>query len=134
MRRLITSFTAGAALALASATLSFAGNGPPQLGLIVDGQAYRTVGTPTDFSNTGAPASSFDNLYQLGGDLLSVAAAAPGDSDFNGGRWMVFSVTWNVEPYQIQSEEEVLAAAAAGQITISADPVKEFECPVIPAH
>src|SRR3990170_6332729 len=39
----------------------------------VNGEAYRTVGTPTDLSNTGAPAHSFDVIYDLGGAQLNVA-------------------------------------------------------------
>ncbi len=33
----------------------------------VDGELYRTVGTPTDFSDTGAPAHSFDTIYDIAG-------------------------------------------------------------------
>jgi hypothetical protein len=130
MRRLI-SIATGATLALALGVGSAAaGNGPPHVGFIVDGDAYRTVGTKTDFSGTGAPAHSFDTIYALGGSLLNVASSAPGDRDFNGGRWMVLPVTWNVAPVQFMSEEEILAAAEDGDITIG-DPVKYFECPVI---
>ena len=52
----------------------------------VDGVVYRTVATPTDLSRTGAPAHSYDLIYDLGGAQLNVAEAAPGDTDFNGGR------------------------------------------------
>jgi hypothetical protein len=52
----------------------------------VDGDLYRTVGTPTDFSRTGAPASSYDTVYQFFGTITNVASSAPGDRDFNGGR------------------------------------------------
>lgn len=136
MRRLIASLGAASVLALAATTASLAGNGPPHVGLIVDGVAYRTVGTPTDFSGTGAPDSSFQPLYNLGSDLLSVTPAAPGDPGYRGGRWMVFPVTWadGVTPYQIGSDEELFAAQDAGLLTIATTPAKEFECPVIPAH
>src|SRR5205814_9766599 len=55
----------------------------------VDGQLYRTVGTPTDLSKTGAPDSSFDTIYEFFGLQPNVATAAPGDPRFNGGRWRV---------------------------------------------
>jgi hypothetical protein len=132
MRRLISILT-GATLALTLGVGSVAaGNGPPQVGFLVDGTPYRTVGTKTDFSGTGAPAHSFDTIYDLGGGgLLNVASSAPGDRDYNGGRWMVLPVSWdNIAPTQFMSEEEILAAALAGDITIG-DPVKYFECPVI---
>lgn len=137
MRRLF-SIAAGSMLAVALGAGSVAaGNGPPHVGLMIDGTTYRTVGTPTDFSGTGAPAHSYDTIYDLGGGgLLNVASSKPGDRDFNGGRWMVLPVTWNVAPFQFASEEQILAAAAAGDISIG-DPVKYFECPVIkvqPSH
>jgi hypothetical protein len=121
-------------LLLSVAATTVAAGGPPSLGFYVDGVRYRTVGTPTDFSSTGAPASSFDRIYALGAGLANVAEAKPGDRDFNGGRWMVFPVTWNVTPYQLTSAEAVWAAANAGDLSIATAPVRLFECPVIPAH
>ena len=131
MRRFVAALPA-ALLALSLVAGGMAAGGPPALAFYVDGAQYRTVGTPTDLSGTGAPASTFDNLYDFGNpDLLNVAAAAPGDTDYNGGRWMVFAVTFTGEPVQLFSEEDVLAAEAAGQLTISDEPVKQFACPVI---
>lgn len=130
MRRLFT-LLAGAGLALSIAVAPVAAKGPPGIGFYVDGSLYRTVGTPTDFSATGAPAHSFDTIYALGGSLMNVADAAPGDRDFNGGRWQVVPVTWIADAVQLTSAEQVLAYADAGMLTIGA-PVKWFECPVIP--
>ena len=132
-RRLAAGIAAGAML-LTLATSTVAAGGPPALGFYVDGVRYRTVGTPTDFSGTGAPASSFDRIYALGGSLANVAEAKPGDRDFNGGRWMVLPVTWHTDPVQLTSAEEVIAWADAGLLTIASTPVKLFECPVIAAH
>lgn len=131
MRRLITSLAAATLVAGLTVGSAFAGNGPPHIGFYVDGQLYRTVGTPTDFTDTGAPASTYDAIYALGGSLLNVAEAKPGDPDFNGGRWMVLPVTWNVTPYQLTSAEDVWAAQANGDLSIGSTPVKEFLCPVI---
>jgi hypothetical protein len=126
---------ASAALLLLSvAASSVAAGGPPSLGFYVDGVQYRTVGTPTDFSGTGAPASSFDRIYALGAGLANVAEAKPGDRDFNGGRWMVLPVTWNTAPHQLTSAEAVWAAANSGELSIGTTPVRMFECPVIRAH
>jgi hypothetical protein len=131
MRRSILASLAAAAVLAALASTALAG-GPPGVAFYVDGDLYRTVGTPTDFSRTGAPASSFDTVYQFFGTITNVASSAPGDRDFNGGRWMVIGATWNVAPYQLHSEEEVLAAADDGDITLSDGPIRLFECPVIP--
>jgi hypothetical protein len=131
IRRLATG-TAAAAVLLSIAASTVAAGGPPSLSFYVDGAQYRTVGTPTDFSGTGAPTSSFDRIFVLGDGLANVAEAKPGDRDFNGGRWMVLPVTWHVQPVQLTSAEQVEAYAADGRLTIATTPVSEFECPVIP--
>lgn len=133
MRRLISLICSLGLLASLSVSTVAAG-GPPALSFYVDGARYRTVGTPTDFTNTGAPASSFEAIYALGDGLINVAAAAPGQPGFRGGRWMVLPVTWNTTPVQLMSDEQVATYAANGWITIGTTPVKEFECPVIPVQ
>ena len=122
--------TSAALLALAVGAGSAAAGGPPGVGFYVDDALYRTIGTPTDFSETGAPGHSFDTIYALGGDLLNVAETAPGDRDYNGGRWVVVPIIWHVDPVQFTSDAQILAAEAAGDIDLGA-PVKYFECPAI---
>lgn len=131
MRRFRLALLAASILSLSIAGLAQAG-GPPAIGFYVDGGQYRTVGTPTDFGHTGAPDHSYDRIFALGDGLLNVAEAKPGDRDYNGGRWMVFGVTWHVTPYQLVSAEEVWAAQVAGELTVDEDPMRRFECPVIP--
>jgi hypothetical protein len=111
----------------------------------VDGQLYRTVATPTDLSGTGAPAHSFDTIYDFGGAQLNVATAAPGDPDYNGGRWMVhalgFNTSWAAtvaahdanDSGDLDSAAEVAAALADAGPTGARDlgVVKQFVCPVI---
>jgi len=134
MIRRIASAAAAAALLVSMAASAVAAGGPPSLAFYVDDVRYRTVGTPTDFSGTGAPAHAYDRIYVLGDGLVNVAEAKPGDRDYNGGRWMVLPVTWaaGVTPTQLTSAEQVTAYAAAGMLTIASSPVKLFECPVIP--
>lgn len=131
LRRVAGGIAAALMLATVVASTAAAG-GPPSLSFYVDGARYRTVGTSTDFSGTGAPASSFDRIYVLGGDLVNVAEAKPGDRDYNGGRWMVLPVTWQVTPVQLTSAEQVQAYADAGKLSIATSPAREFLCPVIP--
>jgi hypothetical protein len=103
----------------------------------VDGELYRTVGTPTDFSNTGAPDHSFDTIYDIAGQP-NVATAAPGDPGYNGGRWMVhgISVDGDIDSVDandsgdLDSAAEVHAALDAG-IATDLGVVRSFECPVI---
>jgi hypothetical protein len=130
MRRIIASLAA-VTLLVAMAGTALAG-GPPAVGFYVDGQLYRTVGTPTDFSQTGAPESTYDKIFALGNGLRNVAEAKPGDRDFNGGRWMVMPITWNVTPYQLTSAEAVWQARADGDLSIGANAVRLFFCSVSP--
>jgi hypothetical protein len=62
----------------------------------VDGELYRTVGTPTDLSGTGAPAHSFETIYDIDGQP-NVAEAGPGMPGFKGGRWMVRPLGFNTD-------------------------------------
>jgi hypothetical protein len=132
-----------AALILVLGAAAAAGNGAGGVtgpAFYVDGVLYRTVGTPTDLSGTGAPAHSFDTIYAIGGQP-NVATAAPGDRHYNGGRWMVHALTFSdyaaavaaVDTNasgDIDSHAEVEAAMAGG--FISGDTVvRQFECPVI---
>lgn len=128
MRRLISAII-GATLAISAFSSIAAAGGPPSLAFYVDDVRYRTVGTPTDFSGTGAPASTYDAIYALGPGLINVAESKPGDRDFNGGRWAVQPITWNVAPVQFTNAEQITAAAAAGDISIGA-PIRYFLCSV----
>ena len=106
----------------------------------MDGELYRTVGTPTDLSRTGAPAHSYDTIYAIEGQR-NVATAAPGDRGFNGGRWMVRRLDIGDYPGALKAADangsgdldsaaEVESARAAGFIDHDTV-VKSFECPVI---
>jgi hypothetical protein len=130
-RRLAAAAT-GAALLISVAASTVAAGGPPKLAFYIDDVRYRTVGTPTDFTNTGAPDSTYDRIYALGAGLANVAEAKPGDTDFNGGRWAVYAVTWaaGVTPVQLTNDHDVLAWEAAGMLSISDSPVKLFFCSV----
>jgi hypothetical protein len=139
--RLVGAVGAGlGALIVGIATPASAGVGGPAF--YVDGQLYRTVGTPTDLSGTGAPAQSWDVIYDFGGAQLNVAEAAPGDSDYNGGRWQVHALAFPAGyaaavasgdldgDSVLDSAEEVRAALTAGT-ALDAGVVKQFECPAI---
>jgi hypothetical protein len=139
LRALIT-LLAASTTAVVLAAGAQAGVGGPAF--YVDGQAYRTVGTPTDLSGTGAPEHSFDTIYEFFGvQPLNVATAAPGDRDYNGGRWLVHGLSFGnyaaaVAAYDangsgdFDSDAEVAAALAGGAAT-DLGIVKQFVCPVI---
>lgn len=93
----ITPLLAAAAIAAAAVTaVSAAGSGGVTgPAFYVHGELYRTVGTPTDLSRTGAPDHSFDIIYDFGGGQPNVADAAPGQPGYNGGRWRVHALGFN---------------------------------------
>jgi hypothetical protein len=143
MRKLLLASTALtlAVFVFAAAAMAAGSGGVSGPSFYVDGQLYRTVGTPTDLSNTGAPASSFDTIYEFFGLQPNVATAAPGDPGFNGGRWRVQGLQFAdyaaaVAAYDtngsgnLDSDEEVLAAINGGAAT-DLGVIKSFECPVI---
>ena len=130
---------AAAAVAAALPTAASSGVGGPAF--YVDGVAYRTVATPTDLSGTGAPDHSFDTIYEFGGLQLNVATAAPGDRDYNGGRWRVHALAFTNyaaaltahdanDSGAFDSDAEIAAALAAGAAQ-DLGVVKSFVCPVI---
>jgi hypothetical protein len=144
VRNALIATVAGSALLLGAAGVAAADGAGGVTGpaFYVDAQLYRTVNTPTDLSNTGAPASSFDTIYQFFGvQPLNVATAAPGDAGYNGGRWRVHGLQFidyaaavamfdTNDSGDFDSDEEVAAALSAGAAT-DIGVVKSFVCPVI---
>ena len=132
----------GAVLAVSAVAVGSAIGGVSGPAFYVDGQLYRTVGTPTDLSETGAPGHSYDTIYEFGGTQPNVATAAPGDEGYNGGRWRVRILAFP-SGYaaavasadangsgDIDSDEELGTAFAVGTAMVSgAGP--SFVCPVI---
>jgi len=101
--------------------------GPPGGTIYAHDMAYKTVATPTDLPSRG----KFDAIYVLGDGFAPVSEAAPGDMDYNGGRWEVHLVTFTgVLPMQYTNAEDILAAASRGDIEIG-DVVKRFQCPLV---
>jgi hypothetical protein len=133
---------AAGALSLSSGVGAFAAGSGGVTGegvIYVDHTLYRTVATPNDLSHTGAPAQSWDLLYNFGGVQKSVAEVAPGDRGFNGGRWQVHAVSApNGYAAALESgdldgngvldaADEVWAALAAGDL-VDNGVVKQFVC------
>jgi hypothetical protein len=131
MRRILAALAA-ATFVLTLSVGAVSAGGPPSLSFYIDGARYRTIATPTDLSNTGAPESSYDRIYALGNGLINVAEAKPGDTDFNGGRWMVLPITWSAgtTPVQLTSAEDVEAWDEAGLLSIGSTPARMFVCTV----
>jgi hypothetical protein len=93
-------------------------------------QIVRTVTPPA-----ASPMQGTDGFYAIMDGVdgqLAVVAVAPGDAGYHGGHWAFHSVTWNVSPYLLTSSSAVLAAASAGDVTITRIPENDFKCPIQP--
>lgn len=136
--RSVTTIVFVGALTLSGAH-AFAGVTGPAF--YVDGELYRTVGTPADLP--AGPPRSHDVIYALGAfQQYNVATAEPGDRDYNGGRWEVHALAFDDYSEALgvfdfngsgdfDSDDELYAAlddGAAYDLGI----VRRFECPVIP--
>lgn len=107
---------------------------------------YGTVATDTSFRSP--PPHSTDIIFSFMGSGLegqrSVAEYAPGDPEYNGGRWNVMLVTFTelgksvhdpdgdgMVNFELTNAEQVLHHAALGHLAI-VEPGVYFECPLIP--
>jgi hypothetical protein len=99
--------------------------------LFHDGATIRTVVVPAPVpAGTGT-----DPLFEVTNGAtgqLGITGVAPGDGPYHGGRWQVWMVTFNagVTPYLLTSDEAVMAAAMAGDVTVTRAPDADFRCPV----
>ncbi len=113
--------------------LTFSGSALAQAGfgtLYYDGNVVGTVVPPA-----ASPMQGRDNIYPIMGGVegqYPVAAVGPGHRDYHGGKWAVHVVNWmvDVEPYLLTSEDEVLDAYLAGDITITRVMEADFKCPI----
>lgn len=128
------------ALAVASAVLAATVGGASAAGrtfgsLYAHDTMYRTFGTPANVpAGTGTDAIvAFTNGAP---GQLGVSAVAPGDRGYHGGRWAVWLATWNagVNPRVLTDFEDVLAAQAAGELTLTRAAAADFRCPVLPGR
>jgi hypothetical protein len=96
-----------------------------------EGEMVRTVVPPAS-----TPQEGRDNFYAFPGAAAAgqkgVVAVVPGDLGYHGGHWAFHAVTFNVTPYLLTSEDAVLAAAAAGDVSITRVPANDFRCPIQP--
>jgi hypothetical protein len=100
--------------------------------LFHDDEVVRTVVNPGRIPHQGT-----DPFYSVTNGVegqLGIAGEAPGDPGYNGGSWAVNEVTFNqgVDPYLLTSDEAVMEAEAAGDVTVVRTPEADFRCPVQP--
>ena len=140
-RFLRTTGAVSGALALGSVAagnaLADASNNPALPGRVfADGRTFATRGVTDLPEPTGNNAHSYDEIYHFtnGADgQLDVAEAAPGEQEFNGGRWSVTVVEWTIEdPPVVKSDEEVHHYESQGKISVVERGARYFECPLVP--
>lgn len=96
-----------------------------------DGAIVGTVIVPGS-----VPAGSgTDPFYEVTNGVagqLGIAGVAPGDGPYHGGDWRVYTVTFNngISPYLLTSDEAVIAAEQAGDVTVSRAASADFRCPI----
>ncbi|MFQ5508476.1 MAG: hypothetical protein ACE5FN_03970 [Leptospirillia bacterium] len=110
-----------------------------------DGHLYGTVVTPTSF--VAPPEHSTDTIYNFSMSGLAgqrgIAEAAPGDTDFNGGRWSVVMAVFTNEGKavlgdgsgnvyeEITNDTDMLNYVDLGYIELFPTGFY-FECPMLP--
>lgn len=140
------------ALAAAVLTLgSIVGQAHAQATRVADviwagGSIYSTILTPAGF--VAPPEHSTDTLYDFGMSGLMgqrpVSDSAPGDRDYNGGRWSVTVAAFTTAGMavldsdnngmideELTSAEDVADAVADGFVTLTETAIY-FECPLLP--
>ncbi len=117
-------------------------------GVYGDGQLWGTKGAATIPGPNGHNQQSFDKLFVFtngASGQLPVSEAAPGNPDFNGGRWYTHTATWTAQGLAsygsqlpvLTSYAQILQQVNMGNLAISAGspaggPPAFFECPLLP--
>ena len=146
LNKTVTTFALSALIGALSST-AFADRAVKVENIIwAEDNIYGTVLTDTSFTKT-RPGNT-DVLYNFDMSGLTgqrpVAEAAPGDPDYNGGRWSVKFVTFTTQGiaahdpdgdgavnFELMNADRVLEHEGLGHFTIM-DSNVSFECPLIP--
>jgi hypothetical protein len=141
------------ALALVFAVPAYALPGKPDFsaGLYGDGKEWGTKGAALIPAPNDNNMQSFDKLFVITNSnnpmgQLPVSEAAPGNPDFNGGRWFTHTAEWTQAGFDahgtvpvLKSYDEVMLHYDLGHLTITPGspggegaPPDYFECPMLP--
>ncbi len=125
---LVTFLAAGTALLAALPAMATTETGQ----LFHDGAVVGTVVTPSPIA-AGSGTDPFYKVTNGAAGQLGIAGVAPGDGPYHGGSWQVYLVTFNpgVTPYLLTSDEAVIAARDAGDVTVTRAGDADFRCPVV---
>lgn len=115
-----------------------------------DGEVWGTKGTTALPAPNQANRQSFDNLYVVTNSnnpqgQLPVSEAAPGNPEYNGGRWFTHTVEWTAAGFQahgfvpvLTSDEDIDLHQSLGHLVVTPGsfpngPPVYFQCPLLPA-
>lgn len=152
MKRKLVVILSVFALALSVIGVAAANPGQPsfEAGLYGDGELWSSKGTAALPAPNENNVDSFDKLFVITnsntteGVQLPVAEAAPGNPDFNGGRWFTHTAEWTEAGFAahgnvplIESYAELMVHYNLGHIEITAGspeggPPPYFQCPMLP--
>ena len=138
-------------LALVSALPAAADPGKPSFGpaLYGDGDVWGTKAVTVLPTPNGNNLHSFDKLFVILNSnnpegQLAVSEAAPGNPDFNGGRWYTHTVEWTDAGFAahgivpvLKSYDDIKLHESLGHLAITAGtfeggPPAFFLCPLLP--
>ena len=134
MKRFLTiAVVTGLFLALAAPAGAHPGGpgspvGPPGGTFWAEGVEYESAVTPAHVPDKG-PFDAFYIFPDCTGECFPVSDAAPGEGDYNGGRWAVIVVEGYDGP-QLTNAAAVVAAATAWDVTL-VETDHRFVCPLI---
>ena len=111
--------------------------------IYADGEAWGTKGLKDFPPPNGHNDQSFDKLFSFSNGAegqLPVAEAAPGNPDYNGGRWNAQEAMWtqsgltNLDPLPVvKSYDDIMMYKMLQYlVTAPANPPHYFECPLLP--
>jgi len=132
-------------------TLAYADPGQPNFmpALWGDGEVWGTKGTTTLPAPNANNLQSFDTLYVVTNSnnpegQLPVSEAAPGNPDYNGGRWFTHTAEWTGAAFMyhgivpvLTSYEDIQYHQSLGHLVITPGsfpdgPPVYFQCPLLP--
>lgn len=113
-----------AVVSLTSPALATAGKGK----LYLNGDIVGTTVNPTPLPRGGT--DPFFVVTNGTSGQLGIAGIGPGEQGYTGGDWAVYRVTFNTGPYLLTSDEAVMAAHQAGDISLMRDTSADFRCPI----
>lgn len=134
-------------LLLVFANIANAGPGQPNFMAAIygDGEIWGTKGTTSLPAPNENNAQSFDKIYVVtnannpNSVQLPVSEAAPGNPNYNGGRWSLQTATWTAEGFVahggyapvLTSEEDIKYNEELGYLIIESGSAY-FQCPLLP--